>query len=150
MPSWFSELANHAHSGITHFPIALLVVSVALQLGSRRWPGLAPSAWLTLLVGTAATIISTISGLIAHLPYQDSAASGAIEVHQYLAFATTAIFAVLTVWQWRAGRRTNLNRSTLFTLVGVVGAVVVLLTGYYGGLLVLQHGVGVTGVAPRP
>lgn len=141
----FWQLTGHAHAALSHFPIALLVVGVVLDIVARRRPSLASTAWLMWVIGTVAAVISTVSGLIAHLPYTEPRATQAIEVHQYLAFATTAVFVVLTLWRWRA-RRTDLSRSQVFMALSVVGVAVLLLTGFYGGQLA-NYGVGVDPVA---
>jgi uncharacterized membrane protein len=104
---------------------------------------------LSLLLGSIATLPATVSGLIAHLPYAASAKLPLIEQHQYLAFATTGLFALLTVWRWRARRRGNDVGATLPYLGGaLLGMVVLLLTLYNGLVLVHIHGIGVSGVAP--
>lgn len=143
----FWQLTGHAHAAVSHFPIALLIVGVVLDVAARRRPNLAFTAWLMWVIGATGAVISTVSGLIAHLPYEEagSAATQAIEIHQYLAFAATAVFVALTVWRWRS-RRKDLSRSQIFTTLSVVGVAVLLLTGFYGGQLA-NYGVGVDPVA---
>ncbi len=143
----FWRLAGHAHAALSHFPLALLVVGVALDFVARRRPNLALTAWIMWVLGAVGAVISTVSGLIAHLPYEDAGSTvlRAIEIHQYLAFATTAVFVALTVWRWRSRRR-DLSRSQVFATLSVVGVVVLLLTGFYGGQLA-NYGVGVDPVA---
>ena len=99
----FENLVNHVHGAITHFPIALLFVSVALDLVAIvKKPNLHWSAWLLLVLGTIGAVVATITGLISHFPYEeDPVLLAAIEPHQYTAFAATAVFGALTVWRWR-------------------------------------------------
>ena len=146
----FWQLTGHAHAALSHFPIALLIVGVVLDVVARRRPNLAFTAWIMWVIGAIGAVISTVSGLIAHLPYEEagSAAVQAIEIHQYLAFAATAVFVALTVWRWRSRRR-DLSRSQVFTTLSVVGVAVLLLTGFYGGQLA-NYGVGVDPVTPQP
>jgi uncharacterized membrane protein len=145
----FWRLTGDAHAALSHFPLALLVVGVALDFVARRRPNLAFTAWIMWVLGAVGAVISTVSGLIAHLPYEEagSAAVQAIEIHQYLAFATTAVFVALTVWRWRSRRR-DLSRSQIFAMLSVVGVAVLLLTGFYGGQLA-NYGVGVDPVTPQ-
>ena len=104
----FENLMNHLHGALNHFPIALLFVSAGLDFAAGKRPSLRTSAWLLLVLGTLGAIAATVSGLLAHLAYEDDPyLLSAMEVHQYLAFATTALFATLTAWRWRSLRRSS-------------------------------------------
>ncbi len=97
MSDFFENLFNHIHSAVTHFPIAPLFVSVGMDCFAGKRPG------LLLVLGT---IAATITGLVAHLACEDdSILLSAIDRHQYLGFATTALFAGLTAWRWRSMHR---------------------------------------------
>ena len=90
------DLVNHVHGAINHFPIALLFVSVGFDLFAGKRSNLRFSAWLLLALGAIGAVASTVSGLVAHLAYEDDPVlASAIEVHQYTAFAATAIFVAL-------------------------------------------------------
>lgn len=139
----------HLHALLVHFPITLLVVSVGLDVTARQSLELRRAAWLSLLLGTIATVPATVSGLIAHLPYEASPKLPLIEQHQYLAFATTGLFGVLTVWRWRARRRGHdIAASIPYAVATLLGMTILLLTLYNGHALVHIHGIGVSGVAP--
>jgi uncharacterized membrane protein len=102
----FENLMNHLHGALNHFPIALLFVSAGLDFVAWKRPNLRSSAWLLLVLGTLGAIAATVSGLLAHLAYEDDPyLLSAMELHQDLAFATTALFAALTAWRWRSLRR---------------------------------------------
>lgn len=102
----FENLVNHVHGAINHFPIALLFVSVGLDLFAGKIPNLRFSAWLLLALGTIGAVAATVSRLVAHLAYEDDPTlHSAMEVHQYMAFAATAIFAALAAWRWFSLRR---------------------------------------------
>lgn len=139
------------HPVFSHFPIALLLVSVMLDLLARRWPSLGQTAWITLLIGTLGTLPSIVSGVIAHFPYESAGGAllGHIERHQFLAFAAGTIFIGLSIWRWRGLRRgSDVSHSWLYALVSIVGAAVLLLVGMTGGDLVYDYGVGVEHIAP--
>ena len=145
-----STLQRDLHPMLSHFPIALLVVSVGLDLAARFWPQLRPSAWLTLVLGAVMTLPTTVTGLIAHVPYEDSPAAGAIETHELLAFGTTALFIGLTAWRWRTRRRGgDAAAGWLYPGVALLGLVLLTATGYTGGSLVYDHAVGVSATVPR-
>ena len=148
MSDFFENLFNHVHSAITHFPIALLFVSVGMDYFAGKRPGLRNGAWILLVLGTLGTVAATVSGLVAHLAYEDdSILLSAIDRHQYMGFATTALFVGLSAWRWRSMRRGgDVAATQAYLVVAVVGLVVLGLTGFLGGNLLLEWGIGVKGI----
>jgi uncharacterized membrane protein len=145
----FENLINHAHGAINHFPIALLFVSVGLDLFALlKRPNLHRSAWLLLMLGMIGAIAATVTGLIAHLPYEeDPTLVAAIEPHQYTAFAATAVFAALSAWRWRSlGRGSDVGGSAVYLAVALLRVVVLGITGFLGGNLITEWGIGVRGI----
>ena len=145
----FENLINHAHGAINHFPIALLFVSVGLDLFALlKRPNLHRPAWLLLMLGMIGAIAATVTGLIAHLPYEeDPTLVAAIEPHQYTAFAATAVFAALSAWRWRSlGRGWDVGGSAPYLAVALLGLVVLGITGFLGGNLITEWGIGVRGI----
>jgi uncharacterized membrane protein len=153
MPELVSILLTHLHPSLIHFPIALLFVSVALDMLARRASAMQRSLrfsrWLSLLLGSVATLPAVLTGLIAHLPYEQSPLIDVIEVHQYLGFGTTLLFGALTGWRWRTRRQQrDAAASWLYVGVAVVGLAVLVLTGMTGGNVVYQYGIGVAHNTP--
>jgi len=150
VPGFLEDLFNHAHGAITHFPVALLFVSAGLDLYATRRPGLRSSAWLLLVLGTAGTLLATGSGLLAHLAYEGSEVlHDPIERHQYLAFAATAVFVGLTAWRFLSLRRgADVGGGRAYLILTAVGLALLGLTGFLGGNLLLEWGVGVNPQAP--
>jgi len=145
----FENLINHAHGAINHFPIALLFVSVGLDLFALlKRPNLHRLAWLLLMLGMIGAIAATVTGLIAHLPYEeDPTLLAAIEPHQYTAFAATAVFAALSAWRWRSlVRGSDVGGSAVYLAVALLGVVVLGITGFLGGNLLTEWGIGVRGI----
>jgi uncharacterized membrane protein len=143
------NLINHAHGAINHFPIALLFVSVGLDLFAlHKRPDLHRTAYLLLVLGTIGAVAATVTGLIAHLPYEENPTLlAAIEPHQYTAFAATGVFAVLTVWRWRSLRRgSDLGGGAPYLALALLGLVVLGITGLLGGNLLTEWGIGVRGI----
>ncbi len=70
MGDFFENLFNHVRSATTHFPIALLFVSVGMDdyFAGKR-PGLRGGAWFLLVLGMLGTTAATVTGLVAHLAY---------------------------------------------------------------------------------
>lgn len=136
---------NRIHPMVVAFPLALLVVSVFLDLIARFRPMLHACARLTLYVGTWGAAIATITGLIAHLRYEGTSVAGFIDQHEFAAYITTAIFLGLSIWRSRAMRRGNdVGGSWVYVALSVAGLVTLVLTGALGGNLVFGHSVGVS------
>ena len=148
MSDFLENLLNHVHGAITHFPIALLFVSAGMDYFAGKRPGLRNSAWILLVLGTLGTVAATVTGLLAHLAYEDdSILLSAIDRHQYLGFATTALFVGLTAWRWRSMRRGgDVGGTRAYLLVALVGLAVLGLTGFLGGGLLTEWGIGVKGI----
>ena len=141
---FFADLLAYPHPMVNHFVIALLIVSVVLEFYGRWNPAIRFTAWVMLALGALATIPTVITGLIAHFPYEETSAIGAIETHEQLGLATAGIFMALTIWRWRS-RRTDsaAPASWLYLASAVVGLVVLTAAGVTGGTLVYRMGVGV-------
>jgi uncharacterized membrane protein len=144
----FENLMNHLHGALNHLPIALLFVSAGLDFVAWKRPNLRSSAWLLLVLGTLGAIAATVSGLLAHLAYEDDPyLLSAMELHQYLAFVTTALFAVLTAWRWRSLRRgSDVGGNPMYLALILLGVVVLGVTGFLGGNLLSEYGIGVKGI----
>ena len=71
MNDFFENLFNHVHGAVTHFPIALLFVSGGMDYFAGKRPGLRGGAWLLLVLGALGTVAATVTGLVAHLAYED-------------------------------------------------------------------------------
>ena len=144
MGNLLSELVAYPHPMLNHFVIALLIVSVMLDLWGRWNPGIRYTAWVTLVLGTLATIPTVITGILAHVPYEGTAVIESIELHEQLGLATAALFMVLTLWRWRSRRNEGTAPAPApylaltFVALGVLTA-----TGLTGGQLVYRLGVGV-------
>lgn len=145
---FWENLFNHIHGVMTHFPIALLFVSAGLDFFAAKRLGLRSTAWLLLVLGTVGAVGATITGLVAHLAYEDvSYLLSAIDQHQYLAFAATAVFAGLTVWRWRSLRLgADVGGTRLYMALILLGLAVLAVTGFLGGNLQSEWGIGVRGI----
>lgn len=148
MPGFLENLLNHVHGATTHFPIALLFLSAGLDVFARRWPGLRSAAWLLLALGAVGTVVGTLTGLAAHFAYENvERLHDPIERHQNLGFVTTAIFAGLAAWRWRSVRGgKDVGGTRLYLVLMLLGLAVLGLTGFLGGNLNLEWGVGVRGI----
>ncbi len=129
---------------LNHFPIALFVTSVGLDLLAWWRPSVGVNGWPLLWIAALMAVPTTITGLIAHIPYENSPAIAAIDRHEQLALITTFLLLVLMIWRWRAQRRgRELGQTAPYLVVALVALVFLTLTGATGGELVYTLGVGV-------
>lgn len=148
------------HAMLVHFPIALLLASVVLDiLGAlRRDEKLHYAGYYTLIGGVAGAVLAVASGMFeadrmaerfARMQQAMAESGGAfaggeamraqmmqtVSVHRLLAFAVLAVFLVALFW--RVSRRGLLEGRALNSYLAVVliGAVILGSTGFYGGKL---------------
>ncbi len=136
------------HPLIVHFPLALLPLSVAvdlLALGWRKthWHGL---AYGVLWFGVVMAASAVLSGNAAANEYRKNAqVQGLVSVHEDWATWTLLIFIGLALSRVPLQLRGELKgwRFALWLVVAVTACGLLWLTGYTGGELVFRHGVGV-------
>lgn len=139
------------HPLIVHFPIALLISSVALDWAGRRWTGrgLDKAAWYTLLLGLAGLVFALISGFRAGSAVPaDSPALATLGAHKILGIATFVVFGLQAVCAWRRHGAYSSTQRVLHTGVQVLGVALIVALGYLGGELVYTYGVGVAMQTP--
>ena len=143
----FENLANHVHGAINHFPIALLFVSVGFDLFAGKRPNLRFSAWLLLALGAIGAVAATVSGLVAHLAYEDDpilASAIEVPVHGLRrdGHLRGARGLALVLFAARLGYR----GTRVYLASAVLGLTVLGVTGSLGGNLLIEWGIGVEGV----
>jgi uncharacterized membrane protein len=152
----FSTILRDIHPLTTHFPIALLVVSVFLDVVARLRQsdstGLRRASYITLILGAIAAVVTVITGNIAlnAVGGENTAKGQLVNTHQALAVLSTLIFVVLAIWRFRSLRGAgDVSTRGLYLGVELLGVVGLVLTGLAGGNLVYTYGLGVVG-APIP
>jgi uncharacterized membrane protein len=134
------------HPLIVHFPIALLLVAVLLELVAilRRKPVISRAAWWNQIAGSAGLALAVASGLFAESTVRiGDDARALFERHEQIAFAATTLFALLLFW--RIGSRGEIpsRGRTLFLLCLAAGGALLVAGAFSGGELVYLHGIGV-------
>jgi uncharacterized membrane protein len=135
------------HPLFVHFPIALLLSSVALRWAANFWPGkgLNQAAWYTLLLGLAGTVFTLLTGFLdAQRVPLDSPALATLNIHRALGIATFVLFGALAIWSWRSKDAISGGKRILYTAIQVVGVALIVTVGFLGGELVYTFGLGVT------
>ncbi len=132
-------LAKHAqHVVLIHFPIALFITGVGLDLLSRgkRDSQLASAAYLNLSIAAATVLPAVLTGLMAwQFVLEGKRLKGLLLWHVIAA----SIATVLVITSWWIHRRTRKSEALLLPVfrvpVELLGVAVIALTAHLGGFL---------------
>ncbi|MGE5333523.1 MAG: DUF2231 domain-containing protein [Nitrososphaerota archaeon] len=166
------------HPIIVHFPIALLLTSVALDFAAvfLRRAMLADAATWALILGTPGALAALASGWLSEKDVNVAPAGQLLHLHKVCAVLASVTFGVLFLLRiaWQSPRWLGWLKSTFprvgllasaqiwvktllplayakalprsvvvtYLLLSVVGVVLLGVTGYLGGAMVYDHGVG--------
>lgn len=152
LPDYFPGL----HPLVVHFPIALLLVAAAVDLGAvvTQHDGIRRAAGWLLLAGTAFLPFTYWSGRLASDRVENPfpRAQAVMAEHADLAWWTLWVFIALAVLRvglvYRERLRGWLHAASAAALVAAVGLLA--LTADHGGQLVFDLGVGVRPVREAP
>lgn len=149
MFDFVAHIGDDLHPIITHFPIALLIVSFVLAFVVRQKPEFDLMEWWTFAIGAFATLPATISGLVSHFPYEDTNLHEAIEVHQLPSMAGTLIILIILGLRYRSRRQgQDIGKAQWYLAFAVLGLIWVFIVGGTGGSLTYDYGINVRGVNP--
>jgi uncharacterized membrane protein len=135
------------HPMLVHFPIALLSASVLFDLLGGKWRAqdFQTASLYTLVLGLAGAVLSLGSGGLAEEAVEHSGVpERALEIHEAMAFAASAMFAGLLglrVGEWAGVIH---PRPTIRAGFGIAAVIVLFIASYFGGNLVYEYGAGVT------
>jgi len=132
-------LAKHAqHVVLIHFPIALFITGVGLDLLSRgkRDSKLASAAYLNLSIAAATVLPAVLTGLLAwQFALEGKRLKGLLLWHVIAA----SIATLLVITSWWIHRRTRQSEALLLSVfripVELLGVAVIALTAHLGGFL---------------
>lgn len=132
-------LAKHAqHVVLIHFPIALFIAGVALDLYSRgkRQSQLAAAAYLNISIAAAMVIPTVLTGILAWQFALDGQRIKGLLLWHLLA-ASAAVLLVTTSWwmHWRARRSELTVLPSSRIPLELLGVAAIGLTAHLGGFL---------------
>lgn len=136
------------HPQIVHFAVALMPFAALLDLyalwrGGGAWHQFAYATWVAGLVAAVGAVVSGNIAAAEH--WEREGVSSALSTHED--WATAVLLCGLALALGRLPlhlRKAAHGRRMLPWAIGaLVGAALVAITAYYGGVLVYEHAVGV-------
>lgn len=145
VPEW----APNIHPLLVHFPIALLIAAVGVDVigwALGRHKPLRQAATLLYVLGTGTAIASYFTGRAASQAiWLPGMAHAVVGEHWDWAFRTVWFFGIVTAFRLvllRPSRDPGPAIVATLALAGLLGIGLLIETGDRGGRLVYQHGVG--------
>lgn len=135
------------HPVAIHFPIALLVLNLALTLWHLRWPDpfLERAAYGALLLGWWGSLAGVITGTIAAAlvwPVEAGVLTW-LNTHAVLGFVLLYVYGQALLRRRRDPQVLDGPRRRDYLLLLISGVILLLLDGWIGGHMVYRLGVGV-------
>ena len=133
------------HPLVVHFPIALLLTAVLLDVAALflKRPAIHRIALWNLSLGTIGAAVAVLTGLEAEdIAKHSFEIWQVIELHKRLGITTLILGIMVSAFRW--SKRDQLSRrARLVTLAAMIGMASTVSTGaYLGGRLVYEFGVG--------
>lgn len=138
-------IGHPIHTLLVHFPIGLFVLSLVLDIATYFGGGnnaLERGALYAIIGGVGMAAIAAFFGFADFSDIRrDAPARGIAEWHMALNIMVLAIYAIEIIVRFRELALTKTDVA--MTAVSVVALGVLTVSGYLGGLMVYDHGVGV-------
>ena len=143
------EVIPNWHPIFVHFAIALLSMStvffVALKIMSNHsiQEQLRVLAYWNLWLGTGFAVATAIAGWFAYNSVaHDTPSHEAMTEHRNWALVTLTVFILISIWSIKQYKNIN-NVSVTFTIIMVIGFVLLASAGWRGSEAVYRYGLGV-------
>ncbi len=138
---------QNIHPYFVHFPIALLSVGLLWDLLGilLKKESFKNAGWWAQLFGTAAIIITAITGLIAaNTVVHNDAAHEIMETHETIGLIVTGVFIVLFLWRsfLKTAIPSQRLQQIIYLVIGGLAVATMLYSAHLGGKLVYEFGVG--------
>jgi uncharacterized membrane protein len=125
------------HGGTTHFPIALLLVSVVADTAGFWWRDevrrreFRAVGFYTILIAAAASPFAVYSGIA--LSKGKLLGGGMLALHHYFVWPAFGLMAGLAVWRLVVRERASRRAFGVYLLLAMIAAAAMLGAGYWGG-----------------
>jgi uncharacterized membrane protein len=140
------------HPFLTHFPIALLSLSIVCECAALllKRDEFSRVGWWTQLAGTIGLAAAAGTGMLAGQSVEiPPAAKPYLETHQELAFVAATAFSILLFWRIASRTKRPPGHDILFLVIFTAGVLAIWAGAWYGGEMVYRFGAGVQ-VPPVP
>ena len=133
------------HGGTTHFPIALVIVSLLFDLAgsfvldspdkSRR-AGFLAAGFYTLILGALGSLGAVLSGLV--ISHGQLWGRGNLARHHTFLWPAFGLLIALAIWRLLVGNRASQRGLRIYLAVSMITAALMGAAGYWGGELLLN------------
>jgi uncharacterized membrane protein len=129
------------HGGATHFPFALLLLSVLFDHAGFWWRNeprrreLCAVGFYSLLLAAAAAPFAVLSGLA--LSKGILLGSGALRFHHLFIWPAFGLLIGLAVWRLAARERVSHRASGCYLVLATLAAAAMMGAGYWGGEMII-------------
>jgi uncharacterized membrane protein len=129
------------HGGATHFPIALLMVSVVFDHAGFWWNNelrrreFRALGFYSLLIAAAASPLAVLSGIA--LSRGKLMGSGAMRLHHLFIWPAFGLLVGLAVWRLVARESASRSASRCYLALVTIAAATMLGAGYWGGEMII-------------
>jgi uncharacterized membrane protein len=133
------------HGGMTHFPIALVMASIAFDLAgvvvpesldkSRR-AGLRAAGFYSLILGALSSFGAVISGLV--ISHGEIWGRGNLARHHMFLWPAFGLVIALAVWRLVVGNRASTLAFKMYLAASLITGFFMGTAGYWGGELLLN------------
>jgi nitrite reductase/ring-hydroxylating ferredoxin subunit/uncharacterized membrane protein len=133
------------HPALVHFPVGLFILSLILDLASSQWDtsnDMVQASFYAMLFGLVGALLAAIAGFADWSEIRlDHPSKKTANIHMTLNLTAITLFGINLVL--RAGQLDLNTTPWIATLLSFIGVATILVSGYLGGTMVYDNGVGV-------
>ena len=129
------------HGGSTHFPIALVFMSLLSDLAGYAWPGesrrreLHATGFYLIVAGALSSFGAVLSGLV--ISKWVIVGTGLTAKHHLFAWPAFALMIALATWRLITRREASRRGFAIYLAAMVLTSVLIATAGYWGGEMLI-------------
>jgi len=131
------------HGGSTHFPIALVFMSLLSDLAGYAWPGesrrreLHATGFYLIVAGALSSFGAVLSGLV--ISKWEIVGTGLTAKHHLFVWPGFALMIAVAVWRVVAGREVSRRAFAVYLLAMALASALMAAAGYWGGEMLIGN-----------